>query len=59
MMNRVLLTLPLLLSGPVLAAQCKVDLKNEIHLDGKAVEIYQEGGESAVVDANNNLLIAG
>lgn len=58
-MKKVLLTLPLLLSGPVLAAQCKVDLKHEIHLDGETVEIYQAGGNSAVVDADNNLLIAG
>lgn len=58
-MKKVLLTLPLLLSGPVLASQCKVDIKNEIHLDGEAVEIYQKGGDTAIVDANNNLQIAG
>lgn len=58
-MKKTLLLLPLLLSSQAMAAQCKVDLKNEIHLDGETVEIYQASGESAVVDADNNLKIDG
>lgn len=58
-MKKVLLTLPLLLSSQVYAAQCKVDLKNEIHLNGERIEIHQVGGETAVVDADNGLTIHG
>lgn len=58
-MKKVILALPILLSSQVYAAQCKVDLKNEIHLNGERIEIVQTGGDKAVVDANNNLLIHG
>jgi len=58
-MKKILLVLPLVLSSQVYAAQCKVDLKNEIHLNGERLEILQTSGEKAVVDAGNNLLIHG
>lgn len=58
-MKKVLLTLPLLLSSQVYAAQCKVDLKNEIHLNDNKLEIYQTSGEVAVLDDKNNLTIHG
>ncbi|OAJ95470.1 YggN family protein [Vibrio bivalvicida] len=58
-MKKVLFVLPLLLSSHVYAAQCKVDLKNEIHLNGERLEILQNSGERAVFDAGNNLLIHG
>lgn len=58
-MKKVLLTLPLLLSSQVYAAQCKVDLKNEIHINGERIEIHQTSGDTAIVDENNNLTIHG
>ena len=58
-MKKVILALPILLSSQAYAAQCKVDLKNEIHLNGERIEIVQTSGEKAVVDADNNLLIHG
>ncbi|CAK4069255.1 hypothetical protein VDT1_1665 [Vibrio sp. 16] len=58
-MKKVLLTLPLLLSSHVYAAQCQVDIKNEIHLSGDKLEIHQASGEAAVLDKQNNLIIQG
>lgn len=58
-MKKVLLTLPILLSSHVYAAQCKVDLKNEVHLNSERIEILQTSGEKAVVDSDNNLMIHG
>lgn len=58
-MKKVLLILPLLLSSHTYAAQCKVDLKNEVHLNGERIEIHQTNGATAIVDANNDLTIHG
>jgi hypothetical protein len=58
-MNKVLMLLPLLISSQAYAAQCRVDLQNEIHLNDHSVEIHQTSGESAVIDANGNLQIHG
>lgn len=58
-MKKVILALPILLSSQAYAAQCKVDLKNEIHLNGERIEIVQTSGEKAIVDADNNLHIHG
>lgn len=58
-MKKILLTLPILLSSHAYAAQCKIDLKHEIHLDGEKVEILQANGDSAIVDGDNNLMIHG
>lgn len=59
MKKKLLAVIPLLLSSQAYAAMCKVDLKNEVHLNGQSVEILHTNGESAIVDANNNLLIQG
>ncbi|WP_159738104.1 YggN family protein [Vibrio atypicus] len=58
-MKKVLLALPFLVSSHVYAAQCKVDLKNEIHLSGDKLEIHQVSGDTAIVDADNNVTIHG
>lgn len=59
-MKKKLVTLPLLLvSSQVFAAQCNIDLKNEIHLNEQRLEIQQIGGETAVVDSDNTLTIHG
>lgn len=58
-MKKLLLTLPLLVSSHVYAAQCKVDLKNEIHLSGNKLEIHHASGDTAIIDEQNNLTIHG
>ncbi len=58
-MKRIILIASALLSQPALAAQCRVDLKNEIHIDEQQVEIHQTNGDTAVFDAENNLYIHG
>lgn len=58
-MKKALFILPLLLSTQVYAAQCRTDIKHEIHLSEQRLEILQTNGEKAVVDANNNLFIHG
>ena len=44
-------------SLPTFAAQCRVDLKNELRIDDQKVEIHQVNGNSAVFDNNNDLYI--
>ena len=39
--------------------QCKVDIQNEVHLDGAQVEIYQQDAPSVLIDKDNNLFING
>ncbi|GLT17219.1 chemotaxis protein [Vibrio zhanjiangensis] len=59
-MKQVLLTIPLLMMVSQLnAAQCKVDLKNDIRLNGERLEIHQQDGNTAVVDSQNRLMIEG
>ena len=59
-MKQVFLTIPLLIMvSQVNAAQCKVDLKSDIKLNGERLEIHQESGNTAVVDSDNRLLIEG
>lgn len=58
-MKKTLMLLPLLISNQVYAAQCRVDIKNEIHLNEQSVEIHQTSGETAVIDANGKLHIHG
>ncbi len=58
-MKKVILILPLLVSSYTFAAQCRVDIKNEIHLNDQSVEIRQTNGEKAVLDAEGNLRIHG
>lgn len=58
-MKAILAIVPLFMSSQLMAAQCKVDIKNEIHLDGQRLEIHQTSGATAVVDEDNNLMIHG
>ena len=41
------------------AAQCRVDLQNQITLDGEQIEIAQADGDTAKMDGDNNLIIHG
>ncbi len=55
-----LLTLSLLVvSASGYSAQCRVDIRNEVRLDGRSLEIHQASGDKAVVDQDNNLFIQG
>ncbi|UTZ27266.1 YggN family protein [Vibrio campbellii] len=55
-----LLTLSLLtISASGYAAQCRVDINNEVRMDGQNLEIVHTNGEKAVVDEDNNLFIRG
>ncbi|HDM8169243.1 TPA: YggN family protein [Vibrio harveyi] len=55
-----LLTLSLLtISASGYAAQCRVDINNEVRMDGQNLEIVHTNGEKAVVDEDNNLFIKG
>nr|WP_321282354.1 YggN family protein [uncultured Vibrio sp.] len=55
-----LLTLSLLVvSASGYTAQCRVDINNEVRLDGQSLEIHQSTGDTAVVDEQNNLFIKG
>ncbi|UPQ88530.1 YggN family protein [Vibrio sinaloensis] len=58
-MKKSLVALPLLLSSQAFAAQCHIDLKNDIRLNDERLEIHQVSGETAIVDQNNNLTIHG
>ncbi|MBA5763328.1 YggN family protein [Vibrio sp. 404] len=55
-----LLTLSLIfMSTSSYAAQCRVDLQNQITLDGEQIEIAQADGDTAKMDGDNNLIIHG
>lgn len=55
-----LLTLSLILvSAGSYAAQCRIDLKNQLTLNGEQIEITQADGDTAKVDGDNNLFIHG
>ncbi|PKF78427.1 chemotaxis protein [Vibrio sp. vnigr-6D03] len=41
------------------ASQCKVDVENEVHLDGNRVEVYQQGEAKVLIDKDNNVFING
>ncbi|HAS6384043.1 TPA: YggN family protein [Vibrio vulnificus] len=58
-MKKLAIFLPLVVTTSVHAAQCRVDIKNEVRLDGEVLEIHQTNGDKAVVDASNNLYIHG
>ncbi len=53
------LALGVLLSLGVQAQQCRVDIQNEVHLDGEQVEIYQTGTPKVMIDEDNNVFING
>lgn len=58
-MKKLAVLISMLTTFSVSAAQCRVDIKNEIRLDGEAVEIHQQNGDKARVDSHNNLYIHG
>ncbi|EKK9985517.1 YggN family protein [Vibrio vulnificus] len=58
-MKKLAIFLPLVVTTSVHATQCRVDIKNEVRLDGEVLEIHQTNGDKAVVDASNNLYIHG
>lgn len=49
----------MLVSSFTYAAQCTVDVQNEVHLDGHQVKIFKEEGAKVVIDQNNDLYISG
>lgn len=58
-MKKLAIFIPLLVSASAQAAQCRVDIKNEVRLDGEVLEIHQTNGDKAVVDGSNHLYIHG
>jgi hypothetical protein len=53
------LVMTLALSFGVQAQQCRVDIQNEVRLDGEQVEIYQTGSPKVMIDEDNNVFING
>ncbi|MGF1775634.1 YggN family protein [Vibrio nomapromontoriensis] len=51
--------LSLLSTASLAYEQCKLDIKNEVHLDGKQVEIVKAEGSKVLIDDNNELFING
>ncbi|MDG3087381.1 DUF2884 family protein [Vibrio hannami] len=59
-MKKLLLGFALLFCSTAFAqSQCKVDIQNEVHLDGKQVEIYQDDVPKVLIDQDNQLFING
>ncbi len=58
-MKKLLILTLLTVSASGYSAQCRIDINNEVHLDGQSLEIHQTSGDKAVVDQNNNLFIKG
>ncbi|WP_375753054.1 DUF2884 family protein [Vibrio sp. HN007] len=59
-MKKLFLGFVLLFSSTVFAQQqCKVDIQNEVHLDGEQVKIYQNDTPKVLIDQNNQLFING
>ncbi|MCK6262567.1 YggN family protein [Vibrio sp. ZSDE26] len=56
-MKKTALFLTLVMSQAAWAGVCRVNLQNEIHLNSEQLEVVQVNGDSAVVDANNELYI--
>lgn len=46
-MKKLAIFLPLVVTTSVHAAQCRVDIKNEVRLDGEVLEIHQTNGDKA------------
>lgn len=51
-MKKYVLIAVLFLSQTALAAQCRIDIKNEVHLNQESVDIQQENGNTAVLQKN-------
>ncbi len=58
-MKKHLLALSLLMSSSTWAAQCQVDIQNEVHLNTQRVEILRSSSDKALIDKQNNLYIQG
>ena len=58
-MKKVMALSLLLVSVGSQAAQCRIDIKNQVRLDGQNIEIAQENGDKAVVNSDNSLTIHG
>lgn len=58
-MKKTILLAALLCSSSVWAAQCKIDVQNEVHLSGSSVEIHTTSGDTAVMDGSNRLYLHG
>jgi len=59
-MKKTLISFALLFaSQSVYAGQCKIDVNNEVHLDGAQVEVYQQGQPKVLIDKDNNVFING
>ncbi|MVD14396.1 DUF2884 family protein [Vibrio cholerae] len=58
-MKKSFLTLALLMSSSTWAAQCQVDIQNEVHLNTQRIEIRRTSSDKALIDKQNNLYIQG
>ncbi len=58
-MKNLFLVCVALFSAPLWAAQCHVEIKHEVHLDGKTLEIHRTDGDAAIIDQHNRLTIKG
>ena len=59
MMRPILFIVTLLTCTSALASQCRVDIKNEVHIRNDQVEIHRADGQIATLAANNQLQIDG
>ncbi|CAH0526710.1 DUF2884 family protein [Vibrio hippocampi] len=57
--STLLLGLALMSSKASALEACRVDIKNEVHLDGQQVEIVGESNSKVLIDKDNNLHING
>ncbi|EGU21219.1 YggN family protein [Vibrio mimicus] len=58
-MKKTVLTLAVLMSSSTWAAQCQVDIQNEVHLNAQRIEIQRASNDKALIDKQNNLYIQG
>ncbi|RBM40035.1 YggN family protein [Vibrio tarriae] len=58
-MKKTFLTLAVLMSSSTWAAQCQVDIQNEVHLNTQRIEILRTSSDKALIDKQNNLYIQG
>ncbi|MDE1240649.1 YggN family protein [Vibrio aestuarianus] len=58
-MKKIILLASMLLSSPLWAAQCRVNVGHEVHLNGEKVEIIKTSTDKVLMDDQNNLYIHG
>ncbi|MEI8671671.1 YggN family protein [Vibrio sp. SA48] len=58
-MKKIILLASMMLSSPLWAAQCRVNVGHEVHLDGEKVEIIKTSTDKVLMDDQNNLYIHG